>query len=99
MVQIYNAPHLAYQHMLFKSEIARTYLPKLKIKDLPAAILRLQKEVNDYVRLRDELSEITYDGIITQEERPRYDAILKELDDIYEAITEVRFARQTEDRL
>ena len=94
MVAVYGLQHLAYQHLMHSSEVARTCLPKIDIKELPDAILRLQKEVTDFIRCRDELIDITYDGVITAEERPRYDEILKELDDIVGAIMALKFAKQ-----
>jgi transcriptional regulator with XRE-family HTH domain len=93
MVEIYNAQYLAYQHLIYSSEVARKCLPNFKIEDLQAAMMRLQKEVNDFIKCREELIDITYDGVITSEERPRFDSIIKELDDISEAILSLKFAK------
>lgn len=96
MVIVYAAQHLAYQHLMHSSEVARRCLPEVDIKELPEAMLRLQKEVTDFIRCRDEMVEITCDGVITAEERPRYDQILKELDDIVAAIMALKFAKTKE---
>lgn len=93
MIEIYNTQYLAYQHLKTSAEIGRKYLPNIDLKDLPSAILRLQKEVSDFLKVRDELVDITCDGVISPEERPRYDRILKELDDIVEAIMALKFAK------
>jgi DNA-binding XRE family transcriptional regulator len=93
MIEIYNAQYLAYQHLIYSSNIARLCLPELDLKDLPCAILHLQKEVTDFLKCRDELIDITYDGKITPAERPRYDAIIKELDDIVAAILALKFIK------
>lgn len=92
MIEIYDARYLAYQH-LKSAEIGRDYMPEVALKDLPSAILRLQKEVNDFLRCRDDLIDITCDGIISDDERPRWNEILKELDDIAAAIMSVKFAK------
>ena len=81
---------------MHSSEVARRCLPEVDIKELPEAMLRLQKEVTDFIRCRDEMVEITCDGVITAEERPRYDQILKELDDIVAAIMALKFAKTKE---
>lgn len=96
MIGIYGAQHLAYQHIMHSSEVARAFLPTFDIKRLPDAILRLQKEVRDFLKRREELEDITYDGEITDEERPRYDSIMKELDDIVAAIMALKFAKPSD---
>lgn len=93
MIEIYNTQYLAYQHIKNNSEDLQSYLPNINIKDLPSAILRLQKEVNDFIKVKDDLIDITCDGIIDEEERPKYDRILKELDDIANAIMTLKFAK------
>jgi len=92
MIEIYNCQYLAYQHLKTSAEVGQKYMPNIELRDLPSAILRLQKEVTDFIKCRDELVDICCDGIIDAEERPRYDAILKELDQIVEAIMAVKFA-------
>jgi Predicted transcriptional regulator len=92
MVDIYNAQYLAYQHLKFSDEVGQKYLPAIEVKDIPSAMLKLQKEVTDYLKFRDELIEITCDGKITPDERPSYDQILKELDDIVAAIMSLKCA-------
>lgn len=96
MVAIYGAHHLAYQHLMYSSEVARRILPNVEIKDLPAAMLRLQKEVTDFIKCRDDLIDITCDGVISAEERPRFDQIVGELDDIVAAIMGLKYARTGE---
>lgn len=95
MVDIYDARYLAYQH-LKAEEVGRKFLPRIEVKDLPSAILKLQKEVNDFLKRRDQLIEITYDGVISPEERPAFDAILKELDDIAAAIMSLECVKPRE---
>lgn len=93
MIEIYNTQYLAYQHLKTSDEVGRTYLPNIEIRELPSAILRLQKEVTDFLKVKDEMIEITCDGIIDKEEKPRWDAIMKELNDIMDAIMSLKFIR------
>lgn len=93
MIEVYNAQYLAYQHLKTSAEVGRRYLPDIEIKDLPAAILKLEKEVSDFLKCQDELINITYDGAITADELPRYNQILHELDDITAAIWTLKMAR------
>ena len=86
MIEIYDTQYLAYQHLKTSDEVGREYLPSI-------AILRLQKEVSDFIKLKDEMINITCDGIIDDEERPRWMLITKELDDVVEAIMALKFAR------
>jgi len=96
MIEIYNTQYLAYQHLKTADEVGRTYLPNIEIRELPSAILRLQKEVTDFLKVKDEMIEITCDGIIDKEEKPRWDAIMKELNDIMDAIMSLKFIRWKE---
>lgn len=93
MIEVYGTPHLAYQH-LKGSELGQRYIPKIEIRDLPTALLRLQKEATEAIKLRDDLIGMACDGIITEVERPHWDAILKELEDVSEAIMALKFARK-----
>lgn len=93
MTEIYDTEYLAYKHLQTSVAIGKKYLPNIEIKELPIAILRLQKEVNDFVKYREEMIEITCDGIIDETERPRWNLIMKELDDVAEAIMALKFAK------
>lgn len=93
MIEIYNAQYLAYQHLKTSAEVGQKYLPNIEIKELPIAMLKLQKEVSDFIKLKDEMIEITCDGIIDNEEKPRWVKIMKELDDVVEAIMALKFAK------
>jgi transcriptional regulator with XRE-family HTH domain len=93
LVDVLNAPHLALQHMRNKSDLGRQCIPDFELKDLPTAVLRLLKEVNDFIPKKEELIDIASDGIITQEERVRFDTIMKELEDICRAYYTVKYSK------
>ena len=69
-------------------------MPDIELKDLPMAILNLQKAVADYLKVGDEVIDIAYDGVIDDEERPRWETILQMLDKISEAILALKFAKE-----
>ena len=93
MIEIYDTQYLAYQHLKTSAEVGGKYLPDIEIRELPVAMLRLQKEVSDFIRLKDVMIEITCDGIIDDNERPQWNQIVKELDDVVEAIMALKFAK------
>lgn len=94
MVELYNDRPLAYYHLKNSAELAAELLPDITITSLPAAVLRLQKEMNDFIYCRDRLLDITYDGVIAGDERSEFNSILKELDDIYGAIIALKYAKE-----
>ncbi|MHC1723018.1 MAG: helix-turn-helix domain-containing protein [Aminipila sp.] len=96
MIEVYETQYLAYQHLKTSAEVGQTYLPQVELKDLPTAMLRLQKEVTDFIKCKDELIDITCDGVIDDSEKPRFQEILKELDDITVAIYSLKFAKPVE---
>lgn len=93
MIEIYDARYLAYQHLKTSAEVGQVYLPSIELRDLPTAILRLLKEVNDFIACKDELINITCDGVISEDEQVRWNAIVKELGDVEEAIIALKFAK------
>lgn len=86
MIDVYQTPFLAVQHLRANAELARQVLPEVQPSSLPQAFLHLQKEMNDFLKLRDEMLDIVEDGVIDDAERPRWNAIVKELNDICQAV-------------
>ncbi len=92
MVDEYKAPHLAIEHLRNTSELARRIMPEVQKKDLPSAVLSLLKEVNDLIQCRDDLIAIGSDGVISDDERQRWDEIMKEFDEAKAAIIALEYA-------
>jgi transcriptional regulator with XRE-family HTH domain len=86
MIDIYQTPFLAVQNLRANAALARQVLPAVQPTNLSQAFLHLQKEMNDFLKLRDEMLDIVDDGVIDPAERPQWDAIVKELNDICQAI-------------
>ena len=92
MVDVYGKQYLAYQHLRNADDIASLYLPSIDVANMSAAVLKLLKEVADFVGKEQELIEITCDGIIDEDERPRFDKIMNELNDIVQAYFSLKFS-------
>jgi len=92
MIEVYGTQYLAYQHLVFSSEVARHCLPKIEFKDLPEAVLNVLKEVSDFVKCRDGLIDIAADGKISEEERPEFDRIMSEFEDVVSSFYSLKFA-------
>lgn len=95
MIDIYNAQYLAYQHLKTSAEVGQKYLPDVKITELPIAILRLQKEVKDFIDCEDLLIKIGSDGRVDENEMIDFKHILHELDEVVEAIMALKFYKVT----
>ncbi len=93
MAHIYESPDLAYDHLMHKSEAARMIFPSLDKKNLPEAILQLQRDVTEFIKCRDDLIDIGCDGIIDDHERVRYDEICCTLDEIVKSVMALKFAK------
>lgn len=92
MADIYNTQFLAYQHLRNSMELARSVLPDITPQSLAEAVLRLQKEISDFLKIRDTLVDIACDGVITDDEMPLWDKCLMEADEVGRAITALKFA-------
>ncbi|MDU4952949.1 MULTISPECIES: helix-turn-helix domain-containing protein [Clostridium] len=94
MIEIYDTQYLAYQHLKTSAEVGQRYLPTINITQLPTAILRLQKEVKDFLKCEDSLIEIGSDGHVDDNEALQYKNVMKELDEVVEAIMALKFSKE-----
>ncbi len=101
MVMHYNSQALAVQHLRNSSDSARRLLPEVREIALPEAVLELINAVYDFADNKADraLIEIARDGVIDDDERPRYDHIMGKLQDIITAAMALGFAakRKKED--
>lgn len=84
MVTDYNSQLLAVQHLRNSTQIARDLLPDVKEMALPEAVLTLVDAVYAFAddRLDRELIDIARDGVISEDERERYDRVIDKIRDI-----------------
>ena len=93
-----NGQYLAVEHLRNSSELGAAVLPAVEQCDLQTASIRLVNRVLAFAdRHRDrQLLQIAEDGVITPDERPLFDEIVKDLDDLIKVSTEVRMAKEKE---
>lgn len=97
MCIIYDAIYLAYQHNRISSGDIKV-IPEVEVRSLEQAALRLVNKTlafADKRRDRDLLT-IAEDGVIDEAERPLFEAIVTELDELIKAALELKISREAE---
>lgn len=81
MVTVYNSQLLAVQHLRSSTQFARDLLPPIQPLTLPEAVLTLIDAVYAFAddRLDRELIDIARDGVITEDERERFDHVVERI--------------------
>ena len=92
MVILYNAQHLAYQHLHETNELYNRIVPALEDRDLirTAVVLRNHLARLEQRRSLDRLLEIAEDDRIDEDERPEFLAIVAELREIVRGALELQ---------
>ncbi|BFK87524.1 hypothetical protein I4200191B4_18300 [Pseudoflavonifractor gallinarum] len=91
MVILYNAQHLAYQHLRETNALYGRIVPPLEERSLIQAALRIHNRMEKFAERRslNRLMEIAEDNVIDDEERPEFMAIVAELRDIVQSVLEI----------
>ena len=94
MCMVYDALYLAYQHNRLASGEIKV-VPEVQIMELPLAAIRIINRVQAFAEAhRDrQLLCIAEDGTISEEERPLFDEIMSELDELVKAAVELKLSR------
>lgn len=81
MVTVYNSQLLAVQHLRSSTRFARDLLPDIQVMTLPEAVLTLIDAVYAFAddRLDRELIDIARDGVISEDERDRFDRVVDKI--------------------
>ena len=97
MADVAAMPVLCYWHLLNKSMAAAEFLPELREKTLPEAVLSLLVRVQDFQRggLQD-LVRLAADGKISQDETLAFGEALAELGELITAAYELQYAKGAE---
>lgn len=84
MVTVYNSQLLAVQHLRNSTQFARDLLPDVQTMALPEAVLTLVDAVYAFAddRLDRELIDIARDGVISADERERFDRVIDKIRNI-----------------
>ena len=94
MCLVYDALYLAYQHNRLASGEIKV-VPEVQIMERPLAAIRISNRgqaVAEAHRDRQLLC-IAEDGTISEEERPLFDEIMSELDELVKAAVELKLSR------
>ena len=92
MAELYGTPWLALEH-LKQAGSTLGVIPEVTVQSLPTAAITLINRVLDFAeRHRDrQLLRIAEDGVIDEQERPDFDAIVQDLDGIVGAALQVKY--------
>ena len=95
MAEISGMSVLGYWHLKNKSAIANDLLPELEIIPLSQAVVKLLSELEDIreCELIPKLLKLAKDGVIDGEERPYFDNIINQLEDIVRAVLAVKYSQ------
>lgn len=93
MVIVYDTQYLAYQHTRIVSGAVKV-VPEVEQLDLPRAALRLINRVRKLDARHDSLMELAEDGVISEAERPVFEAIVADLDELIRAAMELKLSRE-----
>ena len=97
MVIIYNAQHLAYQHLRETNALYSSVVPEIRPRSVLEASAKLTNRIFSFAESHADrrLLRIAEDNVIDAQERPEFDAILEDLQEIVEAALELRCARES----
>ena len=98
MVILYNAQHLAYQHLRETNAMYGRVVPEVPLCSVLEASARLTNRIYAFADSHADrrLMRMAEDNVIDPVERPEFVAILEELQEIVEAALALRCAKDTE---
>ena len=98
MCIIYDAIYLAYQHNRITSGEVKV-VPEVEVLDLPRAALKIINRVLEFAEKRQDktLMKIAEDGVIDEAERPVFEEIVSDLDELIRAAMEVKISQESRD--
>lgn len=91
MADLYNCPELKTGYCKHECPIGKGYPVATKCGNLEGAALRLINELNDTGKqhMAEKIMKIAMDGVISKDEEPELRSILKQLEDMTKAISEL----------
>ncbi len=96
MVILYNAQHLAFQHLREINALYNSVVPEVQPRSVLEASAKLTNRIFSFADSHADrrLLRITEDNVIDDRERAEFNAIMEDLQEIVEAALELRCARQ-----
>lgn len=97
MVIIYDAQHLAYQHLRETNALYSSVVPEIRPRSVLEASAKLTNRIFAFAESHADrrLLRIAEDNVIDNQERPEFNAIMEDLQEIVEAALELRCARES----
>ena len=97
MVILYNAQHLAFQHLRETNGLYNSVVPDIQPRSILEASAKLTNRIFAFAESHADrrLMRITEDNLIDTGERPEFDSIMEDLQEIVEAALELRCARES----
>lgn len=92
MVDVYQTPVLAVEHLRLNDELARNIIPRIAETPLPQAVCQLISAVRNFSAIEgeDRLLQIAADGRVDEIEKAEYDMLLEALEPIVQAAMTLR---------
>jgi transcriptional regulator with XRE-family HTH domain len=92
MVDVYQTPVLAVEHLRLNDELARNIIPRIAETPLPQAVCQLISAVRNFSAIEgeDRLLQIAADGKVDEIEKAEYDMLLEALEPIVQAAMTLR---------
>lgn len=100
MADLYNCPELKTGYCKHECPIGKEYPVATKRGNIEGAALRLINELNDIGKqqIAEKIMKIAMDGVISADEKPELGAIMKQLEDMTTAISELMLIGKKEMR-
>lgn len=92
MIEVYEAPWLAYMYFKRSTLLGRKYLPEIDLTDLARSVLKFQKELGDIRKVTPDLIDVACDGVIELHEEDKWNKVQKEIIDFIGAGVAVLYA-------
>lgn len=90
MADLYHTPELLNYYCTHDCPIGRRNVPRLEVSDLDRLTVKLIAAFRQGRNIQDVLLEITEDGVITENEKPKLESVLRYLDNITQVAGELR---------
>ena len=96
MVILYNAQHLAFQHLRETNGLYNSVVPEVQPRSVLEASVKLDNRFDAFMAANSlrRLLRIAEDNIVDPTEKSEFDSIQEELQGLLESIMELRCARQ-----
>ncbi|MFC0905861.1 XRE family transcriptional regulator [Clostridium sp. MT-14] len=82
MAEIYNAPELMNYYCHSECPIGKHTVPQIEVLEIDRVTIQILSSLENISNVRKELLDITSDGVITEEEKPKLKSIVKALDEL-----------------